>query len=129
MEKGIGSELAKEFPDIAKLNAEYNFWSNVKDVTEATILRTKGQGEPLGRQIGEGAGLIAGAVLGGLGKAVTGLLSLHFLKAAVTSPIWRNTSGIVRQNIADLLASGQTEKVLDILGRIAIGTEEAIRPQ
>src|SRR3990167_1617287 len=127
MANAIRSELAKEFPDIAKINAEYNFWSNVKQVTSATIQRTKGQGEPLGRQIMEAAGFAGGLAAGGWGNAISSLLSMHFLKSAITSPAWRNTSALVRQQIADSLASGNTNLALDIIGRIAIGTEEAIR--
>ena len=129
MANAIRGELAKEFPEIAKINAEFNFWSNVKDVVSATILRTKGQGEPLGRQILEGAGFAGGLAAGGFGNAFSGLIAMHYLKQAVTSAAWRNVSGIVRQNISDALAGGNMDKAIEILGRLAISSEETIRAE
>src|SRR3990167_8861719 len=60
----IRNELAKKYPNLAKVNAEYNFWKNAHDIIKETIDRTTGQGTPLGETIATGAGAVAGFASG-----------------------------------------------------------------
>lgn len=111
----IRAELAKPFPDIAKINKEYSFWKNAQDVTDATILRRTGQAKPLGRQL---ATAIGGAVTGGvtnmlggttgsvLVDAAIGAKAADMLQAAITSPAWRTVSAVSKDRIAKAIAKG-----------------------
>lgn len=119
----IRNALNSDNPDIAKLNKEYNFWKNVQTVLGNTVQRTKAQGTPLGETIAEGAGAVTGAVTKGtLGSALLTATGLKLLKSVVTSPAWRMTSGIVRDQIADNIANGNVQNVMKILNGIIAGT-------
>lgn len=114
----IRSELAKEFPEIGKLNAEFNFWSNVQKVLGSTIQRTKSQ-NPLGNQIATEGGAILGATLKGtVGNALIGAASLKFLKQAIQSTAWRTTSATTKATLANFLARGDMAKADTLLQKI-----------
>lgn len=122
----IRNELAQEFPAIAKINKEYNFWKNVETVVGNTIQRTKSQATPLGETIAEGAGAVAGAAKGGgLGNIVLGATGYKLLKSVVTSPGWRQTSAVIRSRLADSLMKGNSEQALYILNRLAVGVAKS----
>ena len=111
----IRAELAKPFPDIARINKEYSFWKNAKDVTDATILRRVGQAKPLGRQIATAAGgVVAAGVSGLLGDSASGAMvagaigakAADMLQAAITSPAWRTVSAVSKDRLAKAIAKG-----------------------
>ncbi len=117
MANSIRSELANQYPNIAKLNAEFNFWSNVKEVIGATIQRTKSQ-NPLGETLAEGTGAVVGAVKGrGVGDVILGAMGLKLLANIVKSPGWRSVSAVTRAKLADALASNGPEAI-NILTRL-----------
>ncbi len=110
--------LNDDHPNIAKLNKEFNFWSNVQRVVGDTVKRTKSQGS-LGEDIAEGTGAVVGAVTKGtFGNVLLTATGLRLLKRAISSPAWRMVSGIVKDSLADALASGKTQTVLEIANRI-----------
>ncbi len=112
----LRNELANEFPDIAKLNKEFNFWKNVEKVVSETVKRTKAQGTPLGETIAEAGGAVGGfAAGGGLGQAILTATGYKLFKKAITSPAWRMVSAIQRAKIADAIYNGQTETALNII--------------
>ena len=118
----IRNELAQEFPQIAKINKEYNFWKNVETVVGNTVQRTKSQATPVGETIAEGAGAVIGATKGGgLGNIVLGATGYKLLKSVVTSPAWRQTSAVARSTLADALIKGNKEQALYVLNRLAVG--------
>lgn len=100
--------LAQSEPDLALLNKEYNFWSNFDEVVSATNLRKKGQ---------TGIGPIittAGAVMTGRGPvdmAARGA-AVSAINSALQSPGWKLASARVRSNLADAIASGNSDAVL-----------------
>jgi hypothetical protein len=104
----IRSALAKDRPDIAKINAEYSFWSNVQKVTGDTISRRSGQ---------EGALLPKLAGIGGLatGHAAPGTV-MYLVGRAIQSPRWRTFSAVKKTQIANALASGDAATVTKLLG-------------
>lgn len=124
----IRNELAKEFPDIAKLNAEFNFWKNIEKVIGATIERTKPQQIPISQTIAESAGAVIGGVAGmGLGGPLSALggiiatgLGFRLVKKALTSSTWRMFSAVQRSRIADLLMSGNTQAIIDALQKMIV---------
>ena len=116
----IRRELAKEHPDIAKINAEYSLWRTTEEILDATIERTRGQARPLSQTIaqaaGAGGGLAAG---GGIGTAVTaaaiGGAAFKGLTRIFQSPTWRTVSATKKQQVAEAIASGRMDKIGKIL--------------
>jgi len=114
----IRSELAKEYPDIARLNKEFNFWSNVQQVVGDTIRRTRGQ-TPIGLDIAEDAGAVVGAVRGGtIGKVVADAFLLRLIKQATTSTAWRTTSALTKHQLSNFLAAGNVAKATVLLQKL-----------
>ena len=72
----IRRELARDHPDIAKINAEYSLWKTTDEILQETILRTDGQTGLLKHmaEVGMGSGgMAAGSLLTGtLGGAMGG---------------------------------------------------------
>lgn len=109
----IRSELAKDNPDIAALNKEYALWKNVNQVVSDTIARKTGQSTPLGVQIARAAGFAKGGPLGAE--------AMQYLTQIVRSPAWRTTSAVLKDRLADSIASGngpQAEFYLNKIGGI-----------
>jgi hypothetical protein len=119
----IRRELAKNRPDIAKLNAEYSFWSNVGKVI----------GDTNQRKIGQSGGLLkilAPAVYASGSPAHTGMTGAGGLEAAggatmfylaaraAQSPAWKSTSGVIKNQMANALATGNHKVVTDIASKV-----------
>ena len=114
--------LSESQPDLAALNKEYAFWSNLRGVLTATQKRTQAQSGGLTKTILGGAGATAGAMSGDtpsdrIQNAVMGGLVGRQLMTAVTSPRWRFVSADVRNRLADAVASGKQGEVLSALVR------------
>lgn len=118
----IRRELAKQFPDLAKVNAEYSFWRNVDDILTETLQRTSAQSTPLGEQILGGAGAAGGFASGGIGGAVTGAVVLSNLRKAVTSSGWRTVGAAIKSRLADALANNRLEEAAAIIAKILAGS-------
>ena len=116
----IRGELAKKFPNVAKVNAEYSFWKNVDEILEETIKRTKGHGTPLGENIAEAAGATAGLVTGGIGKGVTLAIAAKWIKKILTSTGYRTLSAVAKDRIADFIAQGRFGGAMEIVRRTII---------
>lgn len=114
----IRSQLAAEHPDIAKINSEFNFWSNVQKVVGDTIQRTKGQNS-LGNQLATEGGAIVGATLKGtIGNVILGAATLKYLRQAIQSTAWRTTSALAKGTIANALARGDIAAASTLLQKI-----------
>jgi hypothetical protein len=104
----IRDELAKNRPDIAKLNAEYSFWSKVQQVTGDTIQRRSGQ---------EGALM---PKLAGIGGAATGHTPMgavmYALGKVIQSPRWRTFSAVKKTQIANAISAGDVATVTKLAG-------------
>lgn len=123
----IRRELSRQSPDIAKINGEFHFWSQVGDVIGATNQRRVGQQGGLTRVIAPIAGAAAGLALGGLtpmGGLDAAAASTIMLATSevIRSPAWRTTSAVMKNELADAMASGSVAEVAKIAGRIAAGT-------
>ena len=104
----IRSQLASQFPDIAALNKEYSFWSDVNRVVSDTLTRRQGQAQPLGRQLMGAAGTGAGFVAGGVKGAILGREAMAALQTATSSPAWRTISAVLKDRLADAISNGRT---------------------
>jgi hypothetical protein len=94
----IREELAKQYPDLDKINKEYSFWANVQKVVGETNVRKASQAPPLGETV-----LAAGAMAKG---GPSWGLAMAALRRAMTSTAWGTFSASTKFKIADLLADG-----------------------
>jgi hypothetical protein len=115
----IREQLGAQFPDIDALNKEYSFWKNVDQVVSDTITRRTGQAKPLGQKLASAAGTAAGYATGGVGGAVLGREAMQALEKVTTSTAWGTVSAIMKDRLADALASGDTSTIVDLTSRVA----------
>lgn len=121
----IRSELSKNSPKLEKLNSEYTFWNNVKDIAEKTAQREFGKpgkyfSHALGGVIGyeggkrEGSG---GASIGAILGTVAGPKIFEFLKG----PGWKSVSAVTKNKVADYIAAGKIYEAASLLGKLVEG--------
>lgn len=106
----IRAELAREYPDLAKINAEFNFWSNAQKVLADTIQRKSGQARPLTETIKRTAGAMTGGAIGGPGGAVAGDIIVGGLSKLVDSTAWQTLGSIQKSRLAKLIGDGALEE-------------------
>ena len=117
----IREQLAAEFPDIAAINKEYSFWRNVQKVVGDTVLRKEGQAKPLSQQIAAAGGMAVGGATGGLHGAFMGKMMLEAVQKAVNSPLWKTTSAVYKNRLADAIAKGNSGEAASISSKILRG--------
>ena len=130
--KAIRALLDDEVPSLSAVNKEFAFWKDLDSVLRQTLRRTQPHGPSLTGRVREAGGAAAGAVIGAtaggpVGAAVGSLATGALAKAAhaaFTSPRWRLVSARTRARLADALASGDTERVSQALGRVTSVTQE-----
>lgn len=122
----IRGELAKQFPDLAKVNREFSFWSNVEKVLGETVERTASQSKPLGETVVKGA-LAGGAVAGGA-EMVVPAATAGLLWRATQSTAWRTHSAVYKTKVANALSSGNWDEVARLLNQVAAGGVGAAKP-
>jgi len=115
----LRSELAKEFPDLAKVNREYSFWSKTQKVLEDTLERTQSQRRPITETIRRTAGAVIGSSVGGGAGAVLGDIAMGGLSKLVDSTAWKTIGAIQKTQIANFLASGKLEEAIKIITKAA----------
>lgn len=118
----IREELGKEFPDLAKLNAEFTFWENVQKITEATLKRKSTQGKGLSQVIsstvGGASGFASGDSVGERFKnaAIGAVLGKYV--GAFNSPGYKMLSANTKNKLAKIIASGNTKKIEFAMAKI-----------
>jgi hypothetical protein len=120
--------LNQSVPNVEALNREYTFWARLEQVAKGSDLRQVGQMPGgLTRQMGRGAGLVAGAasaaasgdvMTAGVG-AVVGAVAMESLNRILTSPQYRLLSASTKQRLADALAGGNEAVIKREIGRAA----------
>lgn len=121
----IREELAKDFPELAKINKEFTFWKNVDDVVGATLQRKTGQTGAFGSKTSQILGGVLGLKGGPVGSAV-GAYVAKKLNSIVGSSLWKTTSAVQRQKIADALANGNANTILTVLKELGVATKNEI---
>lgn len=124
--KAIREELAQKVPDLAKVNAEFSFWSNVQEVLEQTAARRVGQAKPIGQRIAKGAGFVGGAASGGLGSGFLMAEVLGTLSKVVNSTAWATFSAVQKNKLADAIANGQVGTAFTILSKVIAATKNTL---
>jgi hypothetical protein len=123
--KAIRNQLARDNPELIKVNAEVSFWLDVQKIARETARRRVGQegglgvrmAQHTGQVIGAGAGYAAGGgiVGAGLGGFAGGELFKR-LARVTQSTKWRTVSATWKARLADALAEGDFQRAL---GQIA----------
>ena len=121
----IRKELAKDLPDLAKVNREFSLWSNVSKVVDATIARRATQTGGLTRQIATIAGAVAG-IPGGVGKVILGGLAGRGVVKLLQSSAYKTISAINKKRLADLIASGDIKKASFFASKLLAGLKNII---
>lgn len=111
------SELAKAHPDIAALNKQYNFWSNLNKVVSDTIARKSGQATPLSQKIATSVGAAAGLSHGPTGAIEAGYIFKKIAQIA-DSAAWKTISAANKTRLADALSKSDFQAASKILSRI-----------
>jgi hypothetical protein len=114
----IREKLAQDFPDIAALNKEFNFWKNVKQVVSDTVLRREGQASPLTKQIAGIGGAIGGAAVGGPKGAFLGQKGMAALQGLMQSAAWRTTSAVLKDRLAKEIMQNSQAGALFTIGQM-----------
>jgi len=122
----IRAELAKESPELARVNATYTLWKSLQEIMEETIKRRTGQQGAL-EKVATVGGAIAGSAGGGgiLTIVGAGVLFKNISKL-FSSTGWRTISAVKKAQLADSLASGKFDTALEITKRLLIGIKNTI---
>ncbi len=120
----IREQFGKQFPDIAKLNKDYSFWSKVSQVLGDTIQRKTGQSgimKTVGREI-------LGASVGApSGHPIVGAALVKVLGDVVDSAGWKTASAALKTKLADALARANFVEANGILSKIIQGTGKVLQ--
>lgn len=106
--------LGDKYPDIAALNKEYTFWSNLEDVLGKTVARKTGQKGAI-----KAVATIGGAAAGqGVAGSLAGALAFRTVASMIDSPAWGFVSAKVKNRLAEALASSNLSDIGQILGSL-----------
>ena len=121
--KAIRKELTAQVPDLAKVNQEFAFWKDLKDVLTATQARTQAQKagivSAVASIVGAGAGFSSGQTLEDRAKfALYGAAGGQVYRLLTSAP-WRLVDARLRNALADALVSGSPGRMMSAATRIA----------
>lgn len=113
-------------PNIGKLNKEISFWLDVQKVTRDSGLRQTGQSGGLAKvltPLAAGAaatttGVKFGATAGIEAGVGTALATMAY--QAVRSPLWRTTSAVAKNRLAQLIANGDVRNAGLLITRLGL---------
>lgn len=118
-EKAIRRQLDSQFPEVAKINAEYKFWKDAQKVINDSIQRKKGQTGVVRRGLSGIVGIGLGSSGGFLGSTA-GLLAMELLQEAMHSARWKTISSIVKDRIANALVNQRVGQLNLILRQVGV---------
>lgn len=122
---GLRKALAKAVPEVKDINREFGFWSDLRDVLQATQLRHTGQKRGMFRKIMAAGGTASGAVVGSgagpqgaaAGAVLAGTLADKAEKI-FSSPQWKLLSAKYKTRLADAIASSNPQRIQVEFARI-----------
>lgn len=121
----IRKELAEEYPELNKINKEFTFWNTIDDIVSETIKRQSTQAGGLTPKIMGAAGVAGGFAQSGIGIAVLAGASLNLLAKLIKSPGWKMIKAKKVDQLAQVLAEGNQEKVIQLINRLLVGWENS----
>lgn len=120
--------LNSQNPDLAAANASYNFWSNVRQVASATAKRQTGQQGALKTML-TGVGMAGGFSHGGAQGAAAGAGMMYVLGHVMQSPQWRTASAVLKNRIADALATDNAQALVRAIGDFGASSASQLSAQ
>jgi hypothetical protein len=124
MTNAIRLRLSEAVPDLAKVNKEFAFWKSLSDVLKQTQQRTQPQTGGFAKSVMTGAGVAAGGASGDTASdrvqnaILGGALGRQAMKV-FSSPRYKLASAHLRNRLADAIASGDTERIGQAIGRLS----------
>lgn len=120
-------------PDLAEANKSYNFWQNVRQVSSATAQRQTGQ-QGAFKTLLTGIGLSSGLAHGGItaqgGAEAVGAAGIMYLAGhLIQSPQWRTASAVLKNRIADALATNNATALVRAAGDFAASSASQLTGQ
>lgn len=118
----IRNELAKDSPDLAKLNLEYSNWKNFEYVLTEGLKRDAGKTMGLKSKVT--------AVIGGIAGGAKGAVALTALEKIFNSTLWKTININLKTSLAKSIESGSTSKFIEavnaIIRRLASGVKNEL---
>lgn len=106
--------LAEAYPEVAKLNKEFTFWSGLEGVLEKTVARKTGQKNAL-----KAVATIGGATTGNtVTGRVLGAVGFNAIASLIDSPAWGLVNAKLKNRLADALAASDLSEIGKILSII-----------
>lgn len=100
----IRGEIAKQYPSIERLNAEFAFQKKLSNILETTVPKTKSPLSQVGGVVGQISGMQAtGVTIGNLGKLFSDNVA------------WNTLSGSTKARIAELLIKGDMKNANSVI--------------
>lgn len=115
-------------PDLAEANKSYNFWQNVRQVSSATAQRQTGQQGAL-KTVMTGIGLAGGFSRYGAEGAAVGAGGMYVLTHLVQSPQWRTASAVLKNRIADAIATNNSAALVRAVGDFSAASASQLSGQ
>lgn len=128
---GIREELAKAYPDIAKINKEFSFWKDLSKVVDDTIVRKTGHGPGLGATVMKTGAAAAGMASGGVHGAIISGESMGTLQRIAASTAWRTVSAVQKDKLANAIARGnrgESERLIRMITATVTSATARSRP-
>lgn len=120
----IRSALAGASPDVAKAKAEFAFWKRAGDLLEDARLRQTGK-DAGGPKVFSSLAMAGGIARGGIAGGAEALAAFRALEQLRGSTMWRTSSAVAKQRIADSIASGNFKEAITGIARLTGGTKAA----
>ena len=115
----IRNQLSAEYPNLAKVNAEYHTWKTAMDVMARSNVmafgKTMGPYAALRIMGAAGAGVYGSREGGGVAGGVEAAAGFLLLEKAITSPAWRTIPAKGINAIAEAVASGKVQQLTKVL--------------
>lgn len=118
----IRKELAKDFPDFAKINKEYTFFKSLDDILEATATRKVGQTGVVSKGLSSIFGGMLGSVFGAPGVAA-GAATGGKVGSVLGSAAYKTLSAKMKKRVIDALVDPKInpEKIADYVANASFG--------
>lgn len=100
--------LASSEPDLAKINAKFNFYKNLSDIAEATKLRRVGQTGVIRKGIGAAVGTAVGGAVSKvpiIGELI-GAKAGEYIASIGGSTLYKSLNAAAKSKVAEALISG-----------------------
>jgi len=117
----IRNTLNTSHPNLGVANKEFNLWSDIEKIVEATLARRSTQSNGITRFIAPLIGGGAGFASGGTIKAVVGYFATDAAIRLFQSPAYKTISAVNKNKLAEYLASGRIKEALVLTSKLISG--------